>query len=245
MLSNGMNAFILLNVEPEFDTATPSIAVKAIDDADFVISMSPYATNEMKNIADVLLPVSPFSETSGTYMNAEGTWQSFAGAVTPLAETRPAWKVLRVLGNIFQLDGFDFITSEDVRDEAKNKAGSLNTTNQMQWRCPKTLSKTADAIERIGLLPMYAVDSVVRRSDALQKTDDALPACVIVNAETAKLNNIQDEDNVVVTQNNIKLKLRVHIEDSIPNNCAVIPQGVQGVEIFDAAYSDITLSAKG
>ena len=244
ILNAGMNAFVLLDVEPEFDTANPSVAMKAIDDADFVISMTPYMTDEMKAYADVLLPVSPASETSGTYVNAEGRWQSFAGAVTPFEETRPAWKVLRVFGNIFELEGFDYITSEDVRDEAKEKAGVLDTGNKMDWRCPKSVANATDAIQRIGLLPIYAVDSVVRRSEALQQTDDALPACIIVNEETAKKNKIQDEDNVVVTQNNIKLKLRVHIEDSIPNNCAVIPQGVQGVEVFDAAYSDITLSTK-
>ena len=249
MLSDGMNAFVLINVEPEFDTANPSLAMKSIDNADFVISLSPYVTDEMKIAADVLLPVSPFSETSGTYVNAEGSWQSFAGAVTPLAETRPAWKVLRVLGNIFELDGFDFITSEDVRDEAKQNANQLGindrgVTYSTQWRCPKSLADSTEAIQRIGVLPIYASDNVVRRSNALQKTDDAIPACVIVNAETAKQNNIHNDDNVFVTQNNIKLKLRVHIEDSIPNNCVVIPQGVQGVEVFDAAYSEITLSSK-
>ncbi len=244
MLSNGMNAFVLLDVEPEFDTANPSVAMKAVNDADFVISMTPFVTDEMKAYADVLLPVSPFSETSGTYVNAEGTWQSFAGAATPLEETRPAWKVLRVLGNIFELEGFDYITSEDVRDEAKQQAGELNTSNEMKWHCPTTLAQQTDAITRIGVLPIYAVDSVVRRSEALQETGDALPACVIINAETAKQNKIQDEDNIVVQQNNIKLKLRVHIEESIPDNCAVIPQGVSGVEVFDAAYSEITLSTK-
>ncbi|MCW9031216.1 MAG: NADH-quinone oxidoreductase subunit NuoG, partial [Gammaproteobacteria bacterium] len=244
MFVSGMNAFVLLDVEPEFDTANPSVAMKAVNDADFVISMTPYVTEEMKAYADVLLPVSPSSETSGTFVNAEGTWQSFAGAVTPLAETRPAWKVLRVLGNIFEVDGFDYITSEDVREEAKQQAGTLNTSNKMQWRCPSSLAKSTDAVNRIGLLPIYAVDGVVRRSEALQQTDDAIPACVIINADLAKQNNIQDEDNIVVAQNDVKLTLRVHIEDSIPNNCAVIPQGVQGVEGFDAAYSEITLSTK-
>lgn len=244
MLTNGMNAFVLLNVEPEFDTANPSIALKSVNDADFVISMSSYVTDEMKAYADVLLPVAPFSETSGTFVNAEGTWQSFAGAVTPFEETRPAWKVLRVLGNIFELKGFDYITSEDVRDEAKQKMGVLESSNKMAWRCPSALAKETDAIQRIGLLPIYAVDNVVRRSDALQQTNDAVPACVIMNAELAKQTNVEDDDNVFVTQNNAKLKLRVHIEDSIPNNCVVIPQGVQGVESFDAAYSEITLSTK-
>jgi NADH-quinone oxidoreductase subunit G len=244
MLSHGMNAFVLLDVEPELDTANPSVAMKAVDEADFVISMTPYVTEEMETYADVLLPVSPFSETSGTYVNAEGKWQSFAGGVTPFEETRPAWKVLRVLGNIFELEGFDYVTSEDVRDEAKQQAGALDTSNKMDWCCPKTLAKETDAIQRIGVLPIYAVDSVVRRSEALQQTNDAIPACVIINAELAKQNKVEDDDDIFVTQNRTKLKLRVHIEDSIPNNCVVIPQGVPGVEQFDAAYSEITLSTK-
>jgi NADH-quinone oxidoreductase subunit G len=244
MLSNGLNAFVLLNVEPEFDTANPAVAMNAVTDADFVVSMTPYITEEMKTYADVLLPVSPSSETSGTYVNAEGTWQSFSGAVTPFDETRPAWKVLRVLGNIFELEGFDYITSEDVRNEAKEKTGSIDTLSKTTWRCPTSLAKQTDAISRIGVLPIYATDSVVRRSEPLQETEDALPACVIINAETAKQNKVQDEDNIVVKQNNVKLTLRVHIEDSIPDNCAVIAQGVSGVEVFDAAYSEITLSAK-
>lgn len=244
MLSGGMNAFVLLDVEPEFDTANPSAAMKAVNDADFVISMSPYATGEMKTYADVLLPVSPFSETSGTYVNAEGTWQSFTGGISPFEETRPAWKVLRVLGNIFELEGFDYITSEDVRDEAKQEAGELDTNNKTQWRCPTALAKQTDAINRIGMLPIYAIDSVVRRADALQKTTDAIPACVFINEELAKQNKVEDQDNIVVTQNDTKMTLRVYIDDSIPNNCAVIPQGVMGVESFDAAYSDITLSSK-
>ncbi|MDH5661048.1 MAG: hypothetical protein OEY65_08620, partial [Gammaproteobacteria bacterium] len=91
---------------------------------------------------------------------------------------------------------------------------------------------------------IYAVDSVVRRSEALQQTNDAIPACVLINTEMAKQNKVEEDDDVFVTQNRTKLKLRVHIEDSIPNNCVVIPQGVPGVEQFDAAYSEITLSTK-
>ncbi|MDH5394788.1 MAG: NADH-quinone oxidoreductase subunit NuoG [Gammaproteobacteria bacterium] len=244
MLSSGMNAFVLLDVEPEYDIANPSAALKAVHEADFVISMTAYVTDEMKDYADVLLPVSPASETSGTLVNAEGIWQSFTGSVTPLAETRPAWKVLRVLGNIFELDGFDYITSEDVRDEAKQQAGETDTSNKIEWRCPKSLAKQTDTISCISLLPMYAIDCVVRRSDALQNTNDALQACVIINESLAKQHKIEDQDNIVVTQDDVKLILRVYLDDAVPDNCAIIPQGVAGVETLGAAYSDITLSTK-
>ncbi|MDH5602113.1 MAG: molybdopterin-dependent oxidoreductase, partial [Gammaproteobacteria bacterium] len=245
MLTSGMNAFVLLGIEPEFDSVNPSVAIKAMNDADFVISMTPFVTEEMKAYADVLLPVSPSSETSGTFINAEGKWQSFSGAVTPLAETRPAWKVLRVLGNIFEVDGFDYITSEDVRDEAKQQAGDMDSSNKMNWHCPASLAQQADVINRIALLPVYAVDNVVRRSQALQQTEDAIPACVILNTKLAKENNIQDEDDVFVSQDSNKVTLRAYIEDSVPDNCVMIPQGVAGVEELGTAYSEITLSMKG
>jgi NADH-quinone oxidoreductase subunit G len=245
MLNGGMNAFVLLNIEPEFDTATPAVAMKAVDEADFVVSMTAYVTDEMKAYADVLLPVSPFSETSGTFINATGNWQSFTGAVTPYEDTRPAWKVLRVLGNIFELSGFDYITSEDVRDEAKQLIGEPDSSNKSQWRCPSQLAKAGTEITRIGLLPIYAIDSIVRRAEPLQGTADAIPACVFINEALAKEVKINDEDMVIVSQNKVKLSLRAHIDNSVPDKCAVIPQGVAGVELFDAAYADIMLSSKG
>ncbi|MFK5913864.1 MAG: NADH-quinone oxidoreductase subunit NuoG [Woeseiaceae bacterium] len=244
MLSNSLNAYVLLGVEPEFDGAYPAKALKAMNDADFVISLTPYATDEMKAYADVLLPIAPFSETSGTYVNAEGTWQSFTAAVTAQAEARPAWKVLRVLGNIFELEGFSYITSEEVLSEAKQQAAKNTLTNTMTWRCPSSLSTVSAEISRIGLLPIYASDNIVRRSEALQETDDAVEMCIYLNTKLAKENNIHEDENVVVTQNDTKLKLRVYIEDAVPDNCAVIPQGVSGVDVFDSAYAEITLTAK-
>ena len=91
---------------------------------------------------------------------------------------------------------------------------------------------------------MYAVDSIVRRSEALQQTNDALTGCVLINEALAKQTSIEDEYNIVVSQNGVKQKLRVHIDNSIPDGCAVIPQGVHGVEMFDAAYAEVKLSNK-
>ena len=246
MLSDNMKAFVLLNVEPELDSNNPAAAIKAVNDADFVISLSPFVSDEMKAYADVLLPVSPFSETSGTFVNVEGHWQSFTAAVKPYAEARPAWKVLRVFGNIFNVDGFDYLSSEEVRDEVKQQVAVIEKeqSNKSEWRCPKELAKASDNINRIGLLPIYAIDSIVRRSKALQKTSDVLKAVVYLNETLAQQNQIEDEDDIVVTQDNVKLKLRVRLDESVPDNCVVIPQGVYGVESFNTAYAEVKLNNK-
>jgi NADH-quinone oxidoreductase subunit G len=132
-----------------------------------------------------------------------------------------------------------------VRDAAKQEIGAVDTSNKSQWHCPAHLAKANSEVSRIGILPIYATDSVVRRADALQKTADAIPACIFINADLAKQVSVDDEDMIFVTQNKVKLSLRVHVDNSIPDNCAVIPQGVPGVESFDAAYADIKLSSKG
>ena len=117
MLSGSLRACVLLNVEPEFDAANPVVAKTALQSADMVVALTSFKDAAL-DVADVLLPIAPFTETSGTFVNAEGRVQSFHGVVKPLGDTRPAWKVLRVLGNLLGLKGFDFETSEEVRSEA-------------------------------------------------------------------------------------------------------------------------------
>src|SRR6185437_16186222 len=113
-----IKAFLLLNVEPSLDSADGDAALEALGRAELVVALTPFKPRAGDDVADVLLPVAPFTETSGTFVNAEGRVQSFHGVVKPLAETRPAWKVLRVLGNLLELDGFDFESSEEVREAA-------------------------------------------------------------------------------------------------------------------------------
>src|SRR5207247_8557053 len=116
MLEQPRKAYLLLNTEPDFDCHDPRTAIKAMGAADLVVAMAAYRSFAA-DYANVLLPVVPFTETSGTYVNCEGRMQSFNGAVKPLGEARPAWKVLRVLGNLMSLPGFDHESTEAVREE--------------------------------------------------------------------------------------------------------------------------------
>jgi NADH-quinone oxidoreductase subunit G len=133
----------------------------------------------MQRYANVILPIGPFTETSGTFVNAEGRWQSFAGVVSPLGESRPGWKVLRVLGNLFGLDGFDYFSSEEVRDELRAMTTDIKADNTIVWSCPSKLG--VEAVSGTMEIPMYAVDAIVRRATSLQKTADGQAAANYFN----------------------------------------------------------------
>ena len=151
----------------------------AVGAADFVVAVTPYASQAMLDAADVILPIGTFAETSGTYVNLNGTWQSFGGVATPIGEARPGWKVLRVLGNLLGLPGFDYTTSEEVRDEARKAAGT-EAGNVQVAAYAGTYAPVAGEGGATVAVPMYAVDAVVRRAMALQHTPEALRGAAAV-----------------------------------------------------------------
>jgi NADH-quinone oxidoreductase subunit G len=172
--------YVLLNLEPEFDTANPAQALAALGQAETVVVLSPFKTG--LDYADVLLPIAPFTETGGAFVNAQGTLQSFNGVVRPLGETRPGWKVLRVLGNVLGLPGFDYDTVEEVRAAALPSgvdASRLNnrTTNGVVTRSSQ--AKANGALERIADVAIYHADALVRRAPSLHLTMAARTANTI------------------------------------------------------------------
>jgi NADH-quinone oxidoreductase subunit G len=183
MLSGGLKAVLLLNTEPEFDSALGSSAVISLSQAQMVVTLSPFKSNMA--FSDVLLPIAPFTETSGTFVNAEGRAQSFHAVVKPWGETRPAWKVLRVLANLLDVPNFDFDSSEDVL----RQVAGLTSVDKMHVSA-ELLNNTTQAV--IDLVPstvapvvagIYALDGTVRRATSLQLTADAKGA--VAAAEVA------------------------------------------------------------
>ena len=166
--------YLFFNVEPEFDTANPAAARAALAQAEMVAVFSPYKTG--LDYADVLLPIAPYTETSGTFINAEGTAQTFNGVVHPLGDTRPAWKVLRVLGTLLGAKGFEYDTAEEVRRKA---LGDGSFEGRLSNKASATiargsLAKAAEGrFERIADVPIYHADQIVRRGEALQLTTAA------------------------------------------------------------------------
>ena len=164
MLDGSLKAAILLNTEPEFDTAAGAAAVAALDTAEMVVTLSPFKANMA--FSDVLLPIAPFTETSGSFVNAEGRLQSFHAVVKPRGETRPAWKVLRVLGNLLDVPGFNFETSQEVLAKATAQPLQLSNAIRADVRLGGSVSEPVVAA-------IYQLDGIVRRAASLQQTADA------------------------------------------------------------------------
>jgi len=171
MFSNACKAFLLLNIEAGEDIIHHKKARQAMDDADFVVAISTFSDGEITDYADVILPMAAFTETSGSYVNINGLSQSFKGVVKPAGEARPAWKILRVLGNFMEIEGFDFESSDDVLVEmetnsAKRKAAEGEFV-------PESLISDCENIDEVGI---YDCDVIVRRANALQATEDGINA---------------------------------------------------------------------
>ncbi len=172
MLEDPRHAYLVLHAEPEFDFANAVVARSALEKADLVVVMSPFRHGVA--YADVLLPVAPFTETAGTFVSCEGRAQSFQGVVQPLGETRPGWKVLRVLGTLLGLPGFEFDTAEDVRTSVLPNGGDL--TARLANVASASVANPAAAtspVERVADIPIYFADPLVRRAASLQLAADA------------------------------------------------------------------------
>ena len=172
MLNGRLKAVVLLNNEPEFDSAMGGASPKALNASQMVVTMSPFKTN--MSFSDVLLPIAPFSETSGTFVNAEGRFQSFHAVVKPLAETRPAWKILRVLGNLMALPGFDFESSQDVLAQIAGDSPTFINRDRLDNTTDASASLLLTNDEPLPVVAsIYQTDSLVRRATSLQLTADA------------------------------------------------------------------------
>jgi len=169
MLDESLDAVVLLNIEPDADVFSVKDAVEKLGKQEFVVALTAFDSTRLRDAADLLLPVGTFAETSGTYVNVAGTWQSFAGVANPVGQSRPAWKVLRVLGNLLEAPDFDYVTSEDVRDELTAMLGDVKPSSYSGKTRPAKLNGE-DAPEAEIDVPIYSVDGLVRRATALQMT---------------------------------------------------------------------------
>lgn len=176
MLESKLDGYLLLGVEAEHDCAQSQQALTALKDASFVVSMSAFKNDAAQDYADVMLPISPFTETSGTFVNVEGRWQSFEGITEPRGEARPGWKVLRVLGNLFGSGGFEYIHSQEIRDEIRELSSDISPDNSMPWQCLTSLGHEVDENVMFTSRKMYRGDAIQRHSPSLQSVESDQPA---------------------------------------------------------------------
>jgi NADH-quinone oxidoreductase subunit G len=237
-------AYLLLNVEPELDSFNPQVARAALGKADMVVVMSPF--KQGLDYADVLLPVAPFSETSGTFVNCEGRAQSFNGTVKPLGDTRPAWKVLRVLGNLLELPGFDYDTSEAIRNEILGsnvpaEADLSSHLNNVAKAVPQAAVAATAGLERLADVGIYATDAIVRRSEPLQHTKDGAAPEAHLSRDLAQKLGVAAGDRVKVTQGEGSAILVAAIDATLPANVVRVAAGHQSTSALGAMFGSISV----
>ncbi len=242
MLAMPRKAYVLLNVEAELDMADPHAAMKALYAADLVVALSAYKHHAV-DYADVLLPITPYSETSGTFVSTEGRVQSFKGVVKPLGEARPAWKVLRVLGNLLELAGFDQDSSEAVRDQVlqSESVASLLNNQISSVSLQSVQTQTSAALQRVSDVPIYATDAIVRRAPALQATRDAAKPCVTLHSGELQKLGVQSGDTVKVSQGEASALLTVMANDGLPAQTARVAAGHAATAQLGAMFGTITV----
>ncbi len=255
MLKNPRKAYVLLNVEPEFDCANAPLAQSALLQAEFVVSLTMYKNPVLLQYAKVILPITPFTETAGTFVNVVGEWQKFNGVVMPLGEARPAWKVLRVLGNLFHCEGFDYRTAHEISDELKaaltsspschpeRSEGSLNY-NLAILRCAQDDTVSLLKLSRIGEIPLYAGDSLQRRAKALQATQPIIEGNLVavrLHPETAAQLKVCDMDRVIVAQGEGRVLLPVLVDKRVPLYAAYVPGGILATHELSQLYGPIEI----
>ncbi|MFT3955208.1 MAG: NADH-quinone oxidoreductase subunit NuoG [Piscinibacter sp.] len=241
MLSTAqLKAALLLDVDPAFDAADPSAAKAALQGAEMVVALSAFKSTAL-DVADVLLPIAPFTETSGSFVNAEGRLQSFHGVVKPAGEARPAWKVLRVLGNMLGLAGFEFETSEQVRAAALGDAAAIAARLDNGSNAALTAAPASGGLQRIADLPIYSADSLVRRAPALQATADARAPQASLPAALWQQLGLTAGDRVRISQGAASAVLGARLDATLAAGTVRVPAGHADTATLGAAFGALTV----
>ena len=241
-LTSGAGTMLLIGLEPELDSAYGLGASNALKSTSAVIALVAHVNQAMREKADVLLPIAPFTETSGTYVSQDGTVQSFTGVVRPLGETRPGWKVLRVLGDLLHANVGAFNSSEDVKAAALAgfDAAKLGAVPAAIVALTVAANTT---LERVADVPIYHADPLVRRGVALSRSAYGKQAHVRMNAETAKQLNLLDGASVKVTQGAGSAISTLSVDASVPNGAVRVPLATEVSALLGATTDPISVVA--
>lgn len=247
MLKKGLKAFILLNCEPAYDCANPRLAQEALSKAQAVVALTCFDSPELRAVADVLLPVTPMTEMEGTYVNFLGQWQRFKTAVPPLGESKPAWKVIRVIANLWEVPGFNQESSEALSSELEQYFAELlppvlQTPITQGGMTPAPL--TQGAVRRLAPVSLYAVDGILRRAKSLQATPDAQVAQVRLSLAQAQALGLTEGQSVWVEQAGARstTPLPIVIDEGVPMGAAIVAAAIAQTTSLGEPYGAITLT---
>jgi len=245
MLEKGRKAYLLMHLEPDLDCANSQLTLSALKQADFVVAFSAFNSPELQEAANVILPVAPFTETAGTFVNTAGIWQSFNAVASLFENTQPAWKVLCSMANLFQVPGFRFESAEQIRQELQT------AVHNPEWMAVKTnwkdvvLSPLEERqVSRIGEIPLYAVDPLVRRAQALQATQKIVEgelATVRLHPLFAKELGLKAGDRVGIRQMQEAISLPLLCDERVPPQAAWIATGIKETKSLGELFGNIEL----
>ncbi|QWD77134.1 NADH-quinone oxidoreductase subunit G [Polynucleobacter sp. MWH-UH24A] len=244
VLQSKARAYVMLHVEPLNDLPNPQHTRSALQAADTVIAMSAYTSPDLLELADVILPITPYTETIGSYVNMAGQVQTIQPSVRPLADARPAWKVLRALGSLLNLEGFLYNLPEEVYADAFAKPvqdllnNGFTATPEVQQRVP-----LAAVLERLADQPIYSSDAIVRRAPALQRTRDAKDATMVGVGQTlwAQL-SLQAGDRVVLAQNGHTVEASVLLQPDLADGVVRIATATELSGQLASMFGEVSLS---
>jgi NADH-quinone oxidoreductase subunit G len=234
-----LRAYLLLGVEPELDTAQPQFAKHALEKASFVVAVNSFDSPAIRAYADVILPMACFAETSGTFVGLDGTWQSFAGAVPARGESRPAWKILRVLGNISALNGFDYVSSQEVKEDIQQGLNLQASPSITKQEVPAELN-IESSLMLISEVPSYRSDALVRHSEALQKTAAVqLAQSARINTPEAEKRGLKNGDMITITQALYRCEVPLVVDDGIADDCIYLAAATEAMARLGMMYGRV------
>jgi NADH-quinone oxidoreductase subunit G len=259
MFAEPLKAYVVLHAEPLLDVDQGAQALAALKSAQFAVALTPYATGA-REWAHVMLPVSPFSETSGTFVNAQGLAQSFKGTVAPTGQTRPGWKVLRVLGNVLHLAGFDDESSESVRDAVMSGGVVGRLSNQIQGEISTSLVSQASSngptdgavqttsagsaaiqLERVTDVPIFRTDAMVRRAQALQQAPASRAPVARMHADTLVQLGLAQGAQVLVKAATGQVVLAAEQDNTLALGAVRIAAGFEQTSALGGAFGQLSV----
>ena len=241
MVAQPRHAYVLVGAEPELDFANPSATVAAMSSAQLVVALSAFESATLRDTADVMLPIAPFTETSGTFVNCEGRAQSFAAVARPVGDTRPGWKVLRVLGNLLALEGFGYGDSESVRDEALGAEVASQLDNGLEGIVVNAAAAAAGALERVADVPINFADPLVRRAPSLQKAKDSSMPTARMSPATLAGTGIAAGDRVRISQGSAHAELIAQADGGLADGCVRVAAAHPTTAALGAMSGDLNV----
>jgi NADH-quinone oxidoreductase subunit G len=205
-----------------------------------VVALSPFKSSASEH-AHVMLPIAPFTETAATFVNCEGRAQASRGVVPPLGDARPAWKVLRVLGSMLGLAGFDFNAIDDVRAELPSQQEIAKRLSNATSAAIEAPSSASNGVERVTDVPIYFSDPLVRRATSLQKTADARAPLVRASAATLARLKLAQGATARLRQDGGEAMLTVAVDDGVPDGCVRVAAGHRATSTLGAMFGPITV----